>query len=379
MKRRMILAFGTFSCLIAPVLPRAGAQPVPTFGSDVGLVRIDVVVVDGKGRAVTGLGLEDFEIREDGKAQAIVSFEPIVVRERQGETARPDEDAGPGPPFSPEEGRCLVVFFDDAHLSAASATRVRAALIPFLGRELRPGDRLTIVSPAAGIRFTAESPAEQARVPEMLRRLQGTYVVRHPFGAASEWSVVQAIERGGRADPRDQEIYYVVLQRLRLTLGALMREITLLGTVRGRKAILLVSEGFVRVSGVTGYDEAVALARQANATVYFMDPRGLESGLPGAEATRSGLSFSPALKQDTEGGGASYLAAATGGRSSFSNEVSALAREALEELSAYYLLGYQPPGGAPGERKLQVRVKRPGLEARHRTRYFIFGERPAKP
>lgn len=351
--------------------------PVPSFPSAVGVVRIDVVVLDKKGRAVTDLHASDFEIREDGKTQEIVTFEPIVVRERQvaAEQARAeDENAEPVAAFSPEEGRCLVVFFDDVHLSAVSAERVRAALVPLLERQLRPGDRIAVVAPLAGLDWTSGPPVELARLAQALRRLQGSYVVRHPFGSAAEWNAVRAVELGNGRNVRDQEIYRMVQERQHLTLSALERALASLERFRGRKAILLLSEGFVRIPGLSGYDEAVAVARRANAAVYFIDPRGLETGLPGPGSSGTGIGLSPAIRQDMEGAAASYLAAATGGRTSFSNDVAAPAREALEELSAYYLVGYQPPEGKPGERKLKVRVKRPGLEARYRTRYFVFGE-----
>lgn len=43
----------------------------------------------------------------------------------------------------------------------------------------------------------------------------------------------------------------------------------------------------------------------------------------------------------------------------------------MTETSAYYLLGYEPPKGDTGERQVEVKVRKPGLTVRARTRYFV--------
>ena len=52
-----------------------------------------------------------------------------------------------------------------------------------------------------------------------------------------------------------------------------------------------------------------------------------------------------------------------------------LFREAVEQASAYYLIGFDPPDGKDGERKLQVRSKK-GLTLRAPDRYFVGGATP---
>jgi hypothetical protein len=59
---------------------RAVPQVPPTFPTEVELVRIDAVVLDGRGQPVTGLTADDFEVTENGRLHELVSFEPIVVR-----------------------------------------------------------------------------------------------------------------------------------------------------------------------------------------------------------------------------------------------------------------------------------------------------------
>ena len=45
----------------------------------------------------------------------------------------------------------------------------------------------------------------------------------------------------------------------------------------------------------------------------------------------------------------------------------------LEESKAYYLIGFQPAEGRPGEREVGVRVRKEGLRVRARNRYY-WGE-----
>jgi hypothetical protein len=128
------------------------------------------------------------------------------------------------------------------------------------------------------------------------------------------------------------------------------------------------------------YDRAIELAQRAHVAVYFVDPGGLTSGLPMGDSATATLGPNPLIRLDTEAGGTSYVATATGGRASISNDVTALLREAAIESSAYYLIGFEPSPGKPGERKLRVRVRREGLTVRAPDRY-IAGEpeTPAKP
>src|SRR5437870_11187371 len=50
------------------------ADPSVVFRSDVSLVRVDAQVVDRNNRAISGLRMEDFILREDGKQQEIRNF-----------------------------------------------------------------------------------------------------------------------------------------------------------------------------------------------------------------------------------------------------------------------------------------------------------------
>jgi len=63
------------------------APPTPVFRTDINFVRVDVIVSDKQGAAVENLRQQDFEVTEDGKAQAIQTFKLINVKDATQTTA----------------------------------------------------------------------------------------------------------------------------------------------------------------------------------------------------------------------------------------------------------------------------------------------------
>lgn len=63
-------------CLFLPLAlaAAAAAQEEVVFRSDVALARVDVQVMDNSGRAITGLGIDDFVLMENGKPKPIRNF-----------------------------------------------------------------------------------------------------------------------------------------------------------------------------------------------------------------------------------------------------------------------------------------------------------------
>src|SRR6185436_4514852 len=63
-----------------PGLP-GQAPPSPfVIRINVNLVQVDAIVTDSKGKPVTDLRAEDFEVLQDGKPQAITNFEFVDVK-----------------------------------------------------------------------------------------------------------------------------------------------------------------------------------------------------------------------------------------------------------------------------------------------------------
>ena len=136
-------------------------------------------------------------------------------------------------------------------------------------------------------------------------------------------------------------------------LACVRRALEALATVRGRKSLLFLSEGFLEDSGSDARAVAAA-SREANTAIYFVDVRGLVA-LPGL---RLGRGLRPAARRPRahasglRGGHASSprarpaLATDTGGFAvRNTNDLSAGAWRVAAESRVFYLLGLLPPGG----------------------------------
>ena len=51
----------------------------PVFRAGVELIQVNAYVKDSQGNPVTGLAVDDFEVREDGRSQSITHFLPVNI------------------------------------------------------------------------------------------------------------------------------------------------------------------------------------------------------------------------------------------------------------------------------------------------------------
>ena len=126
------------------------------------MVRVDVVVVNKAGNPITGLTREDFTVTDEGAPQTIVNFDvvtlpdapdPGVPRAAPSERPRIATNTAPRLP-----GRLFVVVFDNLNMSPLNSQRAKAAVVAFLDKGLRDGDRLMIAATAGGAWWTATMP-----------------------------------------------------------------------------------------------------------------------------------------------------------------------------------------------------------------------------
>jgi VWFA-related protein len=347
-------------------------------------VRLDVVVLDKDGRPVTGLAREDFSVEEEGRPQAVESFEPVIVR--GGRPATPDE-----PPRltgarlrAPSEGRCLLFFVDDIHVSPPAMARVQTALRHFLETDVREGDWVTVVAPQQQLWWTARNAWEYGQLAGVVGRLvgqglgdrYGDWARVHALeygqegiggmsaavtgaGSSTDGAPYQFAVVGDRNAPvkQDQDIAQV-RRRTEISLGGLQQALESLIRLRGQKSLVLISEGFLLLPKMPGYREAIDVARRANVAIHLVDPRGVQSDQGGTALATT--------RADVEG-----ITEVTGGTVFSGNDAEAGLRRVAERSDAYYLLGYQPDRSGTGERKVKVTVSREGLEVRARSRYYV--------
>jgi VWFA-related protein len=404
---------------------QAPADVPPAFPARTEAVTVDVVVLDKDGAPVTDLTRDDFTVAEDGVAQAVTAFESIAVPPAEPRPAavavevdRPAVSSNTRPPTP---GRTLVVVFDDAHLTVVRGEAARQAVTKFLAAEGRAGDRVTLVPTSGGAWWTTLLPQGTADLDGALQRLKGLRIRDTSARQIGDYEAMRIyryhdervrnevftrlvemdqiadpdsgnIDRGGPqlkaldvapgrlvVDNMAASIYTAAEQRMKITLDVLERVLASLGGQRGRKTVLLVSEGFVHDPLAEGFARVARRASEVNAEVDFVDARSLEADLPtmadadirpAANPTKA-LGILQRARLETQG--AESIALDTGGLVlRGGNNLGGALRRAAESSRAYYLLGYQPASAArDGKfRHIEVKVRRPGLTVRARKGYY---------
>jgi VWFA-related protein len=351
--------FCVCSCLVAAIAQQAPPDPSPqppqqpTFRSGVNLVRVDVAVTDRRGMPVADLTERDFEVFEDGAPQSIESFRLVKL---DGEQA-PDEnlslpirsDEHATAEAARDEVRLFALFLDDYHVSPMRGTLVvREALTRFVRENLGPTDLIAVMdplTPLSSLKFTRD----RFQLLERVRTFKGRRGQFYP-----PRSVIEEQQLQSRNPSR---------VRVEVTISALEALVTRLGSLReGRKSVILVSEGFplgFRSQDVTSrFQDLLRAANRGNTAIYSLDPTGLGGRRnAGADVLQT-------------------LSAETGGRAIVNvNDLSQGLAQVVRDASAYYLLGYASQASLDGRyHKIQVRVKRSGLEVQARRGYWAPGD-----
>jgi VWFA-related protein len=412
-------------------------RDIPSFASKVELVTVDAVVVDGKGKPVRGLTAGDFTLFEDGKPQDIASFEAFDLGEERPEaigTAPPPPGQAATNLRPPRAGaRSFVLLVDDMSIAPTRQEVVRGAITRFLDVGLRDGDELIFATTSGDSWWSARMHEGREDIAALAARVRGRSLGDTAKDAISEWEAYRIIriesptgaeqESAGPAPPAqgpptggptsapgssltdrvvqrwlDRRIcdplaltacYHEVrgqaqrvdnrrVNRTRDALAAVDRAIFALTGVRGRKSLLLLTEGFLNDSDLGIVQEVAGRCREANLVVYSLDVRGLMTGLSGADEQSMPDAAQMAQMQveqtDLVAAGSVGLAEDTGGFAvRNTNDLAGGAARVADESRTYYLLGYAPPEGkGPRDwRKLKVEVKTPGLKVRARKGFTL--------
>lgn len=372
------------------------AQKPQVFRAGVNVVRVDIIVTDRQGNAVVDLAQSDFEVLEDGKPQNIDLFKLVNSDGVPGpgaEPARPirsmfDEEVE----AARDDVRLFVLFLDDYHVRLQNSMRIRDTLVRFLTTQLGPLDMVAIMyplTPVTGLSFTRDRDV----LVQAVRKFEGrkfNYSPRNAFESEYVRYPTQIIET----------------LRNQVTLSALEGLPVRLGSLReGRKAVILVTEGFVGLlpsqltgpmAGMPGAATApvdprtedrarfqaeidiqqklrdiAETANRNNTAIYSLDPRGLAVGeYDMADNIDQRISFdSLRQSQDT----LRVLADNTDGRAIINrNDLDSGLRQIVRDTSSYYLVGYNSSLTTPDGKfhKIEVKLKRSGLQVRSRKGYW---------
>ena len=311
---------------VGPLVAFAQTRDVEEFAASTALVQLDVVVLDRNGQPVTQLGADDFDITEDGQGQAIARFEQITIETQTPAAADPPSSTSRPRRFTPQQTRHLILFFDDYHLSPVTAERLRTRIVPYLVAALNEQDWVTIVAPGSAIWWTSRSSQEhQQIIPGALARLKGQ-LIRYPFpGGVTEWRAMYQVEnefddrysglndsrgdlgipgadgRSGKsahqlAKPKADETYAVARDRLVRTLHSADEVLDRLDGLRGRKTLVLFSEGFIHPPRLPEFARLIDHARHANVAIEFVNPAGLDPG--GTDASGQGQTLLDSVQRN---------------------------------------------------------------------------------
>src|SRR4051794_20932796 len=226
-----------------PPPPSQPSQAQPTFKVQVDYVEVDVVVTDRNGNLVRDLKKEDFQVLEDGKAQAINTFTFVNIPIEKAD--RPLYASSPIEPDvrtndRPFDGRVYVMVLDDLHTRFGRTARVKAAAKQFIERRLGANDVMAIVHTAGATQNSQEFTNNKRLLLAAVDRTSGRKLDSATANKTNEYYRTRDTRQSGDAlnDPDDQERAY----NARNTLTTLRNVADWFASVRGRrKTILFVS------------------------------------------------------------------------------------------------------------------------------------------
>jgi VWFA-related protein len=352
--------------------PGAQQPEPPIFRVQVDAIELDAFVTDAQGNPVTDLTVDDFEVLEDGRPQAISSLTLVNIPIERVER----------PLFSPRaiepdvqtntrgEGRIYVIAADE--VNPQLVLRTRLFLRRFIEQHFAANDIAAFVYVGRGRGSDAQDFTSNRRLLiEAIDKFGGGFAsMPAPPG-------VQALAPGPAVSAEAEAL---VRARARA-----LRDLTeFMAKMRGRrKTMIYVTETLGDVFSVLDYNggarslafddlhAAVTAATRGNVSIYPIDPRGLsaDGGVGDSEtapepAGPAGLARLQELRA---------LAEATGGFAVVnSNRFDDAFTRIVRENSSYYVLGFTSTNDRRDGRfrRLQVRVKRPGLTVRARAGYL---------
>ncbi len=391
------------------------SRPVPRFHAATSLVLVNVSVRDSHGRFVRGLHPGDFQIYENGRRQAIASFDVIDL-------ARPPQPqpALAAPPHirrngmlpvakTPLASRWIVILVDSSTMRLQDWQRTRRALLHFVRRQLKHRDRVAMVRLDHSLQVLQSFTQSRKKLWQAVAKLgpspyspvslstQGgevpapgnTTLTDSGASLTGQTDTEAGAENGSPAGEQDylnseledpDLLFY--LQQTNRRLRAIETICRQLSAFPQQKALIFFTGGGGRIGqdNLDVLQAGIDAATRANVSLYTVDSRGLQAdagfsarsrsiGMP----TPSGASIRTGYLAKTRDMLFS-LAGNTGGKAFVnSNDLNLVFTRVHRDLGAYYLLGYHSSDPVPDGkfRKITVRVDRRSVRLRYRRGYIM--------
>jgi VWFA-related protein len=356
------------------------------------LVLTNIVVRDAKtGEVVRGLSQSDFSIFENGKRQAISSFDfqsvdmatPLNEATISGLAAGPNGNVNRAAivarPEDLRNHRLIVMFFDLTSMQPEDLDRSVKAARDFLTNKMQPADLVALVSLGDTLKVDQDFTSDKKALANEVGIYNGTQ--GQGFAGGANANTNQAEDTTGYT-PDESEYNDLNTDRELFALRAVAKS---LEKITEKKSLLYFSGGISRdgIENQASLRAAINSAVRANLAVYSVDTRGLQAISPLGDASTgsirgSGAFNGAALSSNMSSNFASQevmatLSSDTGGKAFFdSNDFAPAFAQIQRDTSAYYAVGFHStnPVRDGKYRKLTIKVNRPGIKLEYRPGYY---------
>ena len=374
------------------------------------LVQADVVVRDGRGNLVGGLGEKDFEIFDNGKEEKLSLFS-VETAPKQPVTATKAETGPTERSSAPSitntkmaaKPRYVALLMDDTSMPNSDVVAARKAAEKFVRESLRPGDKAGVFTTSTQVTqmFTEDRTALMAALGKVVNRQKRAsergmcvpmteyeaYTLRNFEGEhPPELDLAMILQGaccpqgpGGNHSEQVTCLQNMARETLSLaeqfgqdSLGIIRDVIRVLSYQDGKRVIVLASSGFWGQTIPRQREKVVDEALHAGVVINALDAKGLDADDPngkpedGPPVMLTGAMMALRLESDRQerdmmNDPLAQLADATGGR--FFHNNNDLGR-GLSEMAAVpeisYVLGFSPAAVKPDGRFHELKVKVPG-------------------
>jgi VWFA-related protein len=355
--------------------------PVPVIRSTTRLVEIDVLVSDKQG-TVSSLTADDFVVTDQGKRQAVKLFELRRTSENlEGPSAASGSTFSNRPATATEAvpPTITILLLDGLNTRFADQNRARQQAVRALGSiRLGEKDRIAIYILGKSLHVLSDF-VDPLQTRTVLAKYRGRLNTEMNDSEPLAWTVGDPLIDNFIDFTNAITAQTENISRASITWSALSAIANHAASIPGRKNLIWVT-GSLPLSA----DAIAHFLNAADISVYPVDARGL-IGLPPQWTASAPSAFknpgrAPAASLGPSGLGTfEDLAAATGGRAWINaNDLSIAVQNALQDSATTYALGFQPLSasldGKYHEVRVNLRVKRPGVELRYRKGYFATKE-----
>ena len=376
---------------------------------------VDVTVTDAKGQPIHNLRQSDFTVKEDGKPQALQSFQEYKEADKP-----PAERITPKLPTNvynnlqpvPTTDAVNILLLDALNTLPADQMFMKQESIKYL-KSMPRGTRIAVLGLGSSLRilqgFTSDPSILIAVVDSKKNRALPSPFIDNDSAGVLDSQVDSQLE-ADNSDLESDSAAALIQQfenentveqqdlRNRMTLEALNQIAAYVAGIKGRKNLIWFTEGMPLnifpsggvndLEGMTDYAKDLRktadLLTTAEVAVYPVDARKLFSNpAAGADQHVASINTRTAAKvattegafQQKKGGellGMEAVAEATGGAAYYNtNDLKSAVSKAIDNGANYYSLSYVPPDLNFDGRyhAIEVEVNRPGVHLAYRRGY----------